>query len=142
MAQITYQDALRRRDELRKQLADIEEFIRIWDRYFGTEAERSPAPPPTKVAPSTNGRAAPTRSPTRAIAGEIARRVILAKGLPMTRGELVAAFSREGMPIAGENPNKNMGTIMWRMRDRFTNIEGRGYWPSDVPCPAIGYQPD
>jgi hypothetical protein len=142
MAVISYQDALRRRDELRKQLADIEEFIRLWNELFGTEGEQNRliATLPPHPMPAANGQRAP-RSPTRERAAGIARRVILAKGKPMTRGELVAAFRAEGEPVAGEDPSKNMGTIMWRLRDRFVNIEGQGYWPSDTPLPEVGYQP-
>ena len=37
-----------------------------------------------------------------------------------------------------------MGTIMWRLRDRFINLEGLGYWPLDVAnerCEGLGYWP-
>ena len=35
-----------------------------------------------------------------------------------------------------------MGTIMWRLRDRFINLEGLGYWPLDVANERCGYTPD
>ena len=32
-----------------------------------------------------------------------------------------------------------MGTVMWRLKDQFVNLEGRGYWPRDIP--TKGYDP-
>ena len=49
----------------------------------------------------------------------------------MTRTELVNAMEEDGMLIGGTDKAKNMGTIMWRS-NRFTNIEGLGYWPVDL----------
>jgi len=131
-----YQEALRKRDDLKRQLSEIEEFLRLWQRVFGTEGEQSsppnllPTPPKMRVGLGANH---PKRSPTRSRVATIARKVILTKGAPMTRGELVAAFEARGEPIAGSDPSRNMGTIMWRLRDSFINIDGHGYWPKDVP---------
>lgn len=32
--------------------------------------------------------------------------------------------------------------MRWRMKDKFVNIDGYGYWPSDVPFAAAGYDPN
>src|SRR3954447_7273819 len=63
----------------------------------------------------------------------LAYEVLLEHGRPMTRNELVGAIEARGFPLAGKNKSKNLGTILWRFRNRFDNIEGRGYWPKDVP---------
>lgn len=149
-----YQKALKRRDTLRRELQEVEQFLLLWHRVIGTEAEHSsqsedaqpdghPAAPVSVPARSSaRSQSPPLRSPSRQHARDIARRVILAKGLPMTRGELVAAFEAEGAPIAGRDPNRNVGTIMWRLRSDFVNIEGHGYWPKEVSLPPLGYQPE
>lgn len=56
-----------------------------------------------------------------------AREIILENKAPMTRGELVAAFQDRGWPVGGTDASKNMGTIMWRLRKQFRNIDGQGY---------------
>jgi len=145
MSDTPYQHAIRRREELRKELAEIEEFIRLWTKLFGTETEREATvlPPATasQLSQWNTARRQPTKSPTRSRAAEVAREAILAKGAPMTRGELILAFQERGMPIAGKDPSRNMGTIMWRLREKFVNFEGEGYWPRDVAYPPLGFTP-
>ena len=60
----------------------------------------------------------------------------------MTRSEIVQAFADAGITIGGEDQGKNMGTMMWRLKDRFTNLEGFGYWPADVENESCGYTPE
>lgn len=73
--------------------------------------------------------------------GPIARRLMLDNGRPMTRTELLEALKQNGVQLAGSDEARYLGTIMWRLRDEFINIEGRGYWPRDIPCEAVGYVP-
>jgi hypothetical protein len=51
----------------------------------------------------------------------------------------VEALELKGVPVAGTNKSKAIGTILWRLRDQFTNLTGFGYWPVDLDCPAAGY---
>jgi len=59
----------------------------------------------------------------------------------MTRTELLEALKESGVQLAGSDEARYLGTIMWRLRDEFINIEGHGYWPRDIPCEAVGYAP-
>jgi hypothetical protein len=70
-----------------------------------------------------------------------ARGACLDAGRPLQRDPLLAAVQQRGIQIDGANRARNLGTIMWRLRKSFVNIRGEGYWPSDVPCPAVGYSP-
>ena len=70
-----------------------------------------------------------------------ARETLLAEGRPMKRGELVRAIEARGLPLAGRDKAKNLGTILWRHRRQFESLEGLGYWPSDVPLQGV-YTPD
>jgi hypothetical protein len=74
-------------------------------------------------------------NPSRKEVGELARGFMIDKGAPMTRGEILARLSDIGKPVLSQDPNQNIGTMMWRLRDEFINVEGRGYWPKNVPLP-------
>ena len=137
-----YQSALRKRDDLKRQLAEAEEFLRLWNRVLGSDAVDSVTPSTAMGQGEIAAQPLPKKSPTRDRAAEIARKIILAGGIPMTRGQLVEAFEARGTPVGGLNPRRNMGTIMWRLRDRFINLEGLSYWPLDVANERCGYTPD
>lgn len=72
---------------------------------------------------------------------DAARTALLEAQHPLTREPLLEALVKRGLQIGGRNKARNLGTMMWRMREEFVNIEGEGYWPKDVACPAIGYLP-
>lgn len=66
---------------------------------------------------------------------ELMERIIREAGRPMTRGEIVEAFERRDVRIPFEDKARYIGTIAWRHKGMFRNIEGRGYWLSDMPLP-------
>jgi hypothetical protein len=71
---------------------------------------------------------------------EIARlieRVIREVGQPMTRGQLVEALGRRDVDMAAADKARYIGTIIWRHKAVFKNIEGRGYWLRGEPVPAL-----
>jgi len=132
-----YEKAIRRRQELRRELDEVEAFIRLYEKLFLARQGSGTASPPPEA-----GRRRPERNvfPPQKLA-ELAREEILARGHPMTRGELAEALELRGIPLAGKDPSKNLGTILWRFQDRFLNIPGRGYWPKDLPLEEIDYVP-
>ncbi len=143
---MAYQNALRKRDDLKRQLEEANEFLRLWGRVLGPGTGGGVTPPTDKnngevQTDSATGLMIPRMSASRERAAEMARKVILSKGMPMTRGELVDALEAERAPIGGANKSKNMGTIMWRLKDRFVNLDGLGYWPKDVPNERCRYNP-
>jgi hypothetical protein len=58
-------------------------------------------------------------------------RLIRETGRPMTRGEIVSAFERRDVDIPAKDKARYLGTIAWRHKGTFVNIEGRGYWLKD-----------
>jgi hypothetical protein len=71
---------------------------------------------------------------------EIARQVraiLKEAGEPMTRGQIAKALASRGVPLAGKDRNKNVGTIMWRHPNLFVNLPKLGYWLRDVELPGI-----
>lgn len=147
MGDTALQEALQRKNEIEKELKDINEFIALYKRLFrkGTEGETGSLFPgvATPESPSVSAPALKRRGNLpRSEIGRIAKDIILRHGAPMTRGELLEALAKEGVEIVAADRSKSMGTIMWRLREDFANIEGHGYWPRTVPCPAVGYTPE
>lgn len=94
--------------------------------------------------PETPERAQPARTQGVLSPAEVAkhaRSALLAHGRPMKRGALARLLLERGVPLAGADLNKNLGTILWRHPDMFVRIDGMGYWPKDVPIEGV-YSPD
>lgn len=68
------------------------------------------------------------------------RDVLLERGHPMKRGELVKELVRREVPLAGKDKNKNLGTILWRHPNMFVTINKLGYWVKGVPLIGV-YEP-
>ena len=69
------------------------------------------------------------------------RDIIVSHGAPMTRTPIVRSLEDRGLRVTGAKAATNIGTIMWRLRHLFVNIEGFGYWPRDLPYQPAGYEP-
>ncbi|MEC9344950.1 MAG: hypothetical protein VYB54_01910 [Pseudomonadota bacterium] len=150
-------NALKRQKQLEAELLEIKVFVKMYQRFSGTEPDQvgdEPSVGDTIDVHSTGEfeRSAPyyrlpyagtrsVRNPTRDDVRRMAREFMLERGEPMARGQLVDVFAEAGWPISGSDPARNMGTIMWRLRDDFVNIDGHGYWPRDVPLERVGYDP-
>lgn len=59
---------------------------------------------------------------------EIMERVIREADRPLSRGEIVDAFERREIEIPAQDKARYVGTIAWRNKAKFINIDGRGYW--------------
>ena len=59
-------------------------------------------------------------------------RVIREVGHPLTRGQLVSALERRDIDLPAADKARYLGTIIWRHKKIFVNIEGRGYWLRNV----------
>ena len=130
MDDATYRHQLQRRDQILAELKAVEEYLRAYENLFKISSSPRPAAEPSRAA-EPRRRERNVIAPARLAA--MAREAILKHGRPMTRGELVDAFEASGIPLAGQDKAKNIGTIMWRFRDDFLNVPGRGYWPKDAP---------
>ena len=49
-------------------------------------------------------------------------------GKPVQRGEMVERIEAKGVKIWSDDKPRYIGTVLWRDKDRFVNIEGEGYW--------------
>ena len=71
-------------------------------------------------------------------------RLIREVARPMTRGEIVEALNRREVEIPAKDPQRYIGTLAWRHKGTFVNIEGRGYWlrREPVPVPSASSEAD
>lgn len=134
-------------------IAELRRFIAIYDELEATEATGHAAMQPVNE-PGTTGVALgnntfpqsvekrttlylkrPATRPDRV--AEHMERIIREVGRPMTRGEIVAAFDAREIPIPFEDKPRYVGTIAWRHKGKFRNIEGRGYWLAGEPVPPL-----
>jgi hypothetical protein len=53
----------------------------------------------------------------------------------MTRSEIAHELELRGHPITSTDKAAYIGTILWRHRNRFSNIEGKGYWLKGIKVP-------
>ena len=125
-----YKQAIKRRDEIRDELAALDALIFTYERR---QAEKEVA-----RATDSGGGLLPSRAAHRAAVADMmsaAEDMIAAEGRPMTRSELVERLEAAGHKVEGSDKSKVFGTNMWRSR-RFLNLSGYGYWPKSVPLPA------
>lgn len=68
--------------------------------------------------------------------------ILIAKGLPMTRSEVLKELLKDDVNVGGGDKSKNIGTIMWRRKDKFISLPGQGYWLKNRPCRKVNYIPE
>ena len=140
------------RDKLayhRKQVSELEAFLRVYDALSQSASETLSVGDTLSadiVRGNTTLLKTVDKSPARRRRGrskmrpddvsDLRARVIREVGRPLTRGEIVTAFDRRDVEIPYEDKGRYIGTIAWRNKGRFVNIEGRGYWLRDEPLPA------
>jgi hypothetical protein len=59
---------------------------------------------------------------------ELMERIIREVGRPMRRSEIVDAFEKRDVQIPFADKARYIGTIAWRHKGIFENVEGFGYW--------------
>ncbi|MCE4226771.1 hypothetical protein HCU64_23805 [Methylobacterium sp. C25] len=133
MDERSYYEVLQRRRELQEELRVLNEIIHGYERLKELRSGNAARTVEASSDDKPRLRERNVYSPRQL--ANFARAEILKRGRPMTRGELLDAFESEGIPLAGRDKARNLGTIMWRFREEFENVPGRGYWPKDVPNP-------
>lgn len=142
------ENAKKRLAALRAEIADVERFVAMYATFSeGTEEGHAESPLGTNIPnseetfaqknPSVNSgekwRRVGRKSATPGELVEVIRRVIREVGRPMTRGEIVDALLRRDVEFSAQDHARYIGTIMWRHKSVFLNVEGRGYWLRGEP---------
>jgi hypothetical protein len=131
--------------ELRRELAEIDQFLALYRRYSGTDREdhgthNNSNAVENSESPAIEG--GPRKQRGRpADFGRIMEGVLKDIRRPLQRGEFVVEVEDRGYTIPSEDKARYLGTILWRQRDRFVNIPDVGYWLKNEPCEAVAYIP-
>jgi hypothetical protein len=135
-----------RREALRKEIAKIDDFLELYREIVGTPLENVEVNVARKAVENGPRRLRRRVGKPGAVSshdlGPQLRAIMEEHGAPMKRGHILEALEARGITLAGVNPGKYLGTILWRMREAFINIEGYGYWPRDLPNRIAHYRPD
>jgi hypothetical protein len=134
MSDKAYDNALRRKQELQRELKEVEDFLRLYRQF--AEGQKENVSEPTRARVDAKGAVSdPYVNPSRNEVGKYAKELMLKTGRPQVRGAIVDYLREVGRPLKVKDPGQSVGTIMWRLRDQFQNVEGHGYWPTDVGLP-------
>lgn len=117
-----YTKAMARRDQLKRELSDIELFLALYER-FSSETEQKQI----EVPVSPLAVAKPKRRVKPSELADIIERLIRERGMPMQRGEILDALAASDVELESQDPAKYIGTILWRNSSRFVNVPGEGY---------------
>ena len=131
-----YRQAIYRRDALQAELAEIAQFISLFEKLFGPDPDQVLGARDAVNSISPDDREIRKRNNPKIIA-DLAEKALVSSNRPMQRGELVDAIERMGVPIQSDDKPRYIGTILWRNLDRFENIEGRGYWLKGRHLPEV-----
>lgn len=144
MDDIAYRNAVKRRKELQAEINEIDQFLEMWKRYAGAGSTSTNAGNGATHAelPRTDAAGAVVERFQRKKHLPVLRTMMLQKGRPMARGEILKALEGRNIEVGGKDKGRNLGVVLWTARDQFVNISGEGYWLKDVPCPSVNYVPD
>lgn len=126
--------ALKRREELRLESEALDNLIATYQNILGIG---NPLRETYEEQPDLY-RSMSKRAQRSALVAEMvdaARRIIIAEGRPMKRGELVKKLEASGFEIVGADKSKVFGTNLWRS-GKFVAVDGKGYWPKDLSLPS------
>ena len=150
--------------ELEAETAKIRQFIEMFERFSSTapgaltkneqrldqeqtvlesNSEDDPLPVVNGIEPQVSEYAPPSRGLPRRLLRPHLLELFREIGHPLTRGQLLKELDARGIPVGGTyNRSKNMGTIMWRLREDFISLDGFGYWPRFASYLPASYDPD
>lgn len=141
MADDEIQKIMKKRELLRQELEKIDNFLGLYRELVGTEAvQNEPSGNSTDVENlRSRGRKRTPGTVSPSDLGPMIRRILSEHGRPMTRSQLLEALGERDVKVAGEDKAKYLGTILWRMREAFVNLDGFGYWPRDLDYVEAAY---
>lgn len=134
-------NALKRLNVLKKEIDEIETFLRLYDKYAEGQIDVGPGEIEAAEPSAEHVAASPSRPNRPSVRHDVLRpaeivkhclRFILDAGRPLTRGELLARLDAEGLKISATTSRGTyVGTVVWRSK-KFHSV-GDGYWPKGVP---------
>lgn len=139
-----YHNAVKRKKQLEAELLEVETFLNLYPKFS------EPASPSTARVDSKGVASTPSKQQVT-VAGSpkrferrrgnpdqiaaLVESILMSHSRPMTRGELADEMERMGVPIPAKDKAKYVGTVLWRKRKHFQNLDGKGYWLKGIPLP-------
>jgi hypothetical protein len=133
--------ARKRLAEVLAEAEEIRRFIDLYERFSDDSGSgllqrpviNSQETYPQELKAVDSGDNSPRRSgPTPRELTSMMERIIREVGRPMTRGEIVEALARRDVEILAKDKQRYIGTLAWRNKGTFVNIDGLGYWLRNV----------
>ncbi|MGO8082788.1 hypothetical protein [Rhizobium leguminosarum] len=126
-----YEKAVAKKRALELEIAEIDVFLRLYERY-ATETNQKQTEPVLNTAIASS-RAKRKARPSELVS--IVERLIRSHSSPMQRGEIVDALAHSDIELESQDPARYLGTLLWRNSDRFINVPGEGYTLTDLLTP-------
>lgn len=120
---------------LQKELKIVDEFVARW-HTFAVLGENEPLIQADDTVDNSDTERKRPVNPPREEVGDVVESLLREWGRPASRARLFAELSSHGIIIQGANPEMVFSTMLWRMKDRFERVKGRGYWLKGEPIPA------
>lgn len=123
-------NAKRRKKELEKELAEIDQFLELAGKFSDPLFSETPSP-------SGGGTPVSNSKPGELVAAS--HKAIKANGKPMNRSELLNALTDVGIIVSGKDPANTLGTTLSRASEKIIHLKSFGYWIVDEDYPIAGY---
>jgi hypothetical protein len=128
-----------RAEELKREIAKIDDWIVQWHGFAGKEEATTAAPKSDEPSPAA--RSARVRgNPSKGDVAAKVKELILERGAPIPRNDLFESLESRGIIIRGADPKVVLGTMLWRTED-IIRLRGHGYWLKDRPFAPASYNP-
>lgn len=134
------QELRERKARLMAEIDLIDQYLTLHGKLFSPgKSENISGGASTDTSPTGGGQ----KNDPKAVAKR-AEEVLREEGRPLQRGDLVRKIEESGLKIVSKDKSKYLGTVLWRHRDTFVNIEDRGYWINglDIEVNPAGYSFD
>lgn len=122
---------------IREELEKTEKFLAEWEMYAAVQWHPKPDESGSRVVFVSHSHSSETKhkNPPREEVGNVVESMLDEFHQPLTRVRILSELDQRNMPINGVDPAMVLSTMMWRMKNRFRRIPGKGYWYADRPYP-------
>lgn len=134
MSKTAYENALARREELRREMEKVEQFLALYQE-FESPAHNSPNSPKPLESDAKNAvgeRATQRRKSAKKVSPAVLKDYVAAilkeSGRPLSRREIVHALEAKKVPVPGENKTGYIGSLIHRFKDEISRADDGGYW--------------
>ena len=134
MPHTAYENAIAKRDALRKEIEKIEEFLALYQQFESDgidtinaiKANKNGAKTPESTA--TPHRRKSPRKVTPVVLKDNVADILKDSGKPLSRREIVEAIEARGIVMPGTNKTGYIGSLLHRFKSEISSTKQGGYW--------------